>query len=263
VQGCRYVIHCGAALRKPLPVQRAANVDGTRNLALAAAQAGVGRLVHVSTLAVYGLRPGHCTEDQDLRPDPSAYSLTKTEAEGALRAAAAETGLSYAIVRPGTIYGPRGHWTRTYFNLARRKPAIFVGPGTGVLPLIYMDDLLEELWLCAQTPAADGEVFNAAYTPQPTVRQVLMAFAALTRHQSYVGLPIAPLRGLARLLAALAPATSNLKVMPANLEILVRPQTYSMEKAQRLLGWQPQIDVTAGAQKSAPWLREIGLLAEA
>ncbi len=51
-QDCRFVFHCAAALSGDLQTQHAANVDGVRNIAQAAAEAGVERLVHISTLGV-------------------------------------------------------------------------------------------------------------------------------------------------------------------------------------------------------------------
>jgi 2-alkyl-3-oxoalkanoate reductase len=259
-QGCRYVMHCAAALAGDMRLQRATNVEGTRHLAQAAAQARVERMVHVSTLGVYGQRVGHFREELPLTPDRTVYSQTKAEGEEVLRAVARETGLRYAIVRPGAIYGPRGHWTRTIMSLVRRQRAWFIGPGTGALPLIYMDDLLQQLRLCAVHPVAEGEAFNAAYAPHPSMRQILLAFAALRGDPRYVGVPIVPLRGLARGVAFLAPADSALKDMPMLLETLVTPVTYSMDKAQRLLDWQPRVGLAEGAQRCVPWMRQAGLL---
>ncbi|MBE0698773.1 MAG: NAD-dependent epimerase/dehydratase family protein, partial [Anaerolineaceae bacterium] len=260
VQGCRFVFHCAAALSGEMRLQRQVNVDGTRNIAQAAADAGMERFVHISTLSVYGQRKGDINEEMKMTPDRSPYSITKTEGERAVHQVAGETGLGYTILRPGAIYGPRGHWTRMIFSLARRNPIWFVGPGTGVIPLIYMDDLLEECWLCATHPAAAGQAFNAVYEPHPTIRQTLLTFASLVGQHKYIGLPITPIKVLARGLAVFAPPSSSLKMAPAFLEGMVEPVRYSMDKAQRVLGWQPQVDLAQGVQKSLPWMKEVGLI---
>ncbi len=259
-QDCRFVFHCAAALSGDLQTQQAANVDGVRNIARAAAEAGVERLVHISTLGVYGSRLGDVSEQMEMTPDHTAYSITKVEGERVLRETALEIGLRYAIVRPGAIYGPRGHWTRTIYSLARRNPIWFIGPGTGVLPLIYMDDLLKECWLCATCPSAEGEAFNAAYTPHPTIRRILQAFAIKADNPRYIGLPFAPVKILARILAMAAPASSDIKNLPDLVDKLVLPVLYSMEKAQRLLGWKPRIALEEGVRKSIPWMKEASLL---
>jgi nucleoside-diphosphate-sugar epimerase len=92
------------------------------------------------------------------------------------------------------------------------------------------------------------------------MRRVLLAFGALTGSTRYRGFPAAPLKPLARVLAALAPTHSDLKMVPGMLERFVTPIAFSMEKAQRLLGWQPRVDVEEGAQKSLPWIKEVRLL---
>ena len=260
VQGCRFVFHCGAALSGGMAVQWAGNVDGTRNMARAAAQAGVERMVHISTISVYPMIKGDVTEETEITPDNGPYPITKVEAEKVLIKVACETGLRYSVIRPGAIYGPRGHWTKNIMALARNNPIWFIGQGTGVLPLIYMEDLLEECLICATHPSAEGEAFNGAYSPHPSIKRVLLAFAAASGHHNYVGIPVAPVRGLVRLLAAIAPASSQLKMGPALFETILVPKRYSMEKAKRLLGWQPKVDVDEGVQKSLSWMREVGLL---
>src|SRR5512144_1645567 len=79
-QDCRFVFHCAAALTGDLQTQHAANVDDVRNIAQAAAATGVERLVHISTLGVYGSRLGDVSEEMETTPDHTNYSLTKIEA---------------------------------------------------------------------------------------------------------------------------------------------------------------------------------------
>ncbi len=57
-----------------------------------------------------------------------------------------------------------------------------------------------------------------------------------------------------------APASSDIKNLPDLVDKLVLPVHYSMEKAQRLLGWQPSVALEEGVQKSIPWMKEAGLL---
>lgn len=260
VQGCRFVFHCGAALSGDMATQWVGNVDGTRNMAYAAAQAGVARMVHISTVSVYSMKRGDVSEETELEPESGPYPITKVEAEKVLYKVAHETGLRYSVIRPGAIYGPRGHWSKNIMALARHNPIWFVGQGTGLFPLIYMEDLLDECLLCATHPAAEGQAFNGTYTPHPTIKRVLLAFAVLSGHHNYVGIPVAPVRVIVRLLSAIAPKSSQLKMGPAILETILVPKRYSMEKAKHLLGWQPKVDVEEGVQKSLPWMREVGIL---
>lgn len=262
MQGCDYVIHSAAALGGTLEHQRAANVGGTRSVAQAAAAARVKRLVHVSSIAVYGYgyRSG-VTEDMPQQPGRVAYNISKSEAETALRHSAAETGLSYSIIRPGMIYGPRsGAWTDTLFRLAKWRPTVWIGDGSGTVHPIFVDDVVDLALVLATHPAAEGEAFNCAPDPAPTWREFLGGYSALAGHQSWLGLPVP----LVHLLAPLAEAVLSLRGTPQEVPLLLgyatSRVTFRMDKARDLLGWQPQVDLPTGIARCAPYLREIGLL---
>ena len=262
--GCETVYHIGAALSGNLETQQRGNILGTQVVAEAAAAAGVKRMLYMSTLGVYGYGPrlpAEVTEEQPFPPAADPYSLTKAQAEEALRRAAASSGLSYTIIRAGAIYGPRSKgWTSRAMQIARSRPMLFVGSGQGSLPLIFIGDLLELCQVAAAHPAAEAQAFNAVMDPPPTIRQCLEQHARLVGGRRWVGLPLAPAVGLARLLAAFAAKDSPLRSLPDILAGLVIYTCYSAAKARRLLGWQATTSLEEGVQKSVPWLREIGLL---
>ena len=114
VAGCRYVVHVAADYRlwvpDPAPML-AANVDGTRALLLAAAAAGVERIVYCSSVAALGLvgdgTPG--TEDTPvhLQGIVGAYKRSKYLAEQAVRDLVRERAVPVVIVNPSTPVGPR------------------------------------------------------------------------------------------------------------------------------------------------------------
>ncbi|MBU1776232.1 MAG: NAD-dependent epimerase/dehydratase family protein, partial [Gammaproteobacteria bacterium] len=115
LHGIDVVIHLAARVHvmhesaiDPLAAFRIVNVQGTENLARQAAEAGVKRLVFVSSIKVNGeeTADGHvyCETDPPAPQDP--YGFSKWEAEKALHRIAAETGLEVVIVRPPLVYGP-------------------------------------------------------------------------------------------------------------------------------------------------------------
>ncbi|MEO1443827.1 MAG: NAD-dependent epimerase/dehydratase family protein, partial [Chloroflexota bacterium] len=130
---CTHVFHVAAALGGNLEYQQQVNVDGTRIVAEAAASVGAERLVHVSSIAVYGYGvEGTIREDSARTETVDPYAKTKAEAEDRLRMIVEKRWLPYSIIRPGMIYGPRsGAWTAKMFNLAKRNPTIFAGDGSG------------------------------------------------------------------------------------------------------------------------------------
>jgi nucleoside-diphosphate-sugar epimerase len=151
---------------------------------LAAAQAGVRRVVHVSSAGAYGFRPrGDISEDVPLEPARAAYGISKAEAEDVVRKVALEQELDYGIIRPGFIYGPRSRiWTAGLFRIARRKPTIFVGDGSGSILAIHVDDVVDLMTVLALHPAAARQAFNCTPDPAPTWREFLGAYAALAGH---------------------------------------------------------------------------------
>lgn len=262
-QGCDVVFHVAAALGGPIAMQRRVNVEGTRHVVRAAAEAGAARLVHISSIAIYGYgHRGVITEDTAPRPTHDPYSLTKREGEGVVQVAARERDLSYTVIRPGTIYGPRSNaWTRKMFMLVRRPPLIFVGNGRGSIPAIYVDDLIDLCVVAATHPAAANQIFNGTPDPSPTWREYLGGYAALAGVRGWWPVPVAPVRWALRLRAAFAPPETRLKALPEFVSFLTEPVTYSMAKARACLNWAPSTPLAEGIARSAPWLRDLGLLA--
>lgn len=256
VRGCAVVFHTAVSYGS-YDEQRQVNVEGTRQLALACADEGVARFVHVSSVAAYGYAVrGRVDENTPLAPAQEPYSITKAHAERALREVGAERGLSYSIVRPGGIYGAgSGLWTRTMFNIARRRPLLFIGDGTGNVPLVYVDDLTRLLALCAVHPAAQGEAFNAVYDPPHTWRAFLSAYADLVGGRRWLGVPFAPLWAVARLIAFFAPKPSPYATLADVLAYGRSNVSFSCQKAQRLLGWQTSVTLEEGVALCLPYLQ--------
>ncbi len=262
IQGCEIVFHPAAVDSGSLKIQREVNVEGTRNVMLAAAQAGVSRVIHVSSAGAYGFRPrGDISEDMPLEPARAAYGISKAEAEDVVRQVAHDHDLEYSIIRPGFIYGPRSKvWTAGLFKIARRNPTIFLGDGSGSILAVHVDDVVDLMTVLAVHPAAAGQAFNCTPDPAPTWRQFLGAYAALAGHDRWLGIPSALPKTVARLVAVFAPRDTRFKDMPQALEFVTSYRRYRMDKARKLLGWQPRIGLSEGIKSCVPYLHEIGLL---
>ncbi|MFN8378592.1 MAG: NAD(P)-dependent oxidoreductase [Anaerolineae bacterium] len=262
VKGAQVVFHVAALLGGPYPEQRVVNVDGTRLLLEASLEAGVARFVHVSSIAVYGnVLPATVTEDVPLAPGASPYGLTKSEGDSLVREWSAEHGLAAAVVRPGMIYGSGSNmWTANAFRLARLRPTPFLGDGGMRAPLVYVDDLVDLLLLAGEHPAAVGEAFNGVMGPNPTFREYLGAYSALAGHGDWLSVPPLVGRVAAGLVMLASPRDSTLRDLPDMIEQVIAPSEFSADKARRLLGWQAKVTPAEGARRSAPWLRELGLL---
>jgi dihydroflavonol-4-reductase len=155
VRGCGSVFHVAADYRIWCPDPRpmmAANVEGTRNLMLAAGEAGVGRIVYTSSVAVLGLNADRSPSNEDT---PSTiddmigpYKQSKFLAEAEVRALAERQGLPVVIVNPSTPIGPRDVKPTPTGRLiveaaAGRMPA-YVDTGLNV---VHVGDVAEGHWL--------------------------------------------------------------------------------------------------------------------
>jgi nucleoside-diphosphate-sugar epimerase len=262
--GCDLVFHVAASTGGSLEKQRRNNVLGTRNVAEAAAHANVKRLVHVSTIAVYGYRlNGDVSENMPHNPGHDPYNITKSEAERMLREMASSHSLAYSIIRPGMIYGPGSNmWTKSLFKLAKRRPTPFVGHGNGSSFPIYVDDVTDMMVVLATHPAAVGETFHCTPDPSPTWREFLGAYARLAGHQKWLSLPPFVFKGFATIVSTFAKPHTQAKVLPDLLFMSQQRLTFKMTKAHDLLNWTPSVDLETGIQKCTPWLRAEGLLDE-
>jgi len=243
--------------------QRAVNVDGTRHVARAAADAGAQRLIHASSVVVYGYETvGDIFESSPLvRSAIDPYNQTKLDAEQAVREVATARGLSYSIIRPSPIYGAGSEmWTKRLFKLARLRPMPFPGYGVGSAHPIYVDDVADMMLTMAAHPAADGEAFNCAPDPAVTWRAWMSEYMRLAGNRWWLAVPPSLLLGVVPLLCRVAPEGAIPKDASALLSRLSRRYRFRMDKARTLLSWQPSTSLRAGVEQCAPWLREQGLL---
>ncbi|MFW5748638.1 MAG: NAD-dependent epimerase/dehydratase family protein [Chloroflexota bacterium] len=259
--GVDYVIHAAAALGGSLEAQSTVNIHGTYNVARAAAECGVKRLVHISTIAVYGYRVREdVTEETPCDPGADPYHITKVGAERTVVDIGYQYGLNYAIIRPGMIYGPRSvTWTRSMFRLVKRGP-IWLGSGGGSAYPVHVSDVADLALLAAEHPAAQGEAFNCTPDPSPTWREFLGAYAELIDRKRWIGVPPFLLRAGAPVISMLSPAHAQAKDLKDLVPFILDHHTYRMDKAAERLGWSPQVDLKAGVQSCVPYLKEKGLM---
>ena len=261
-EGCRAVVHAAAWTGGPELSPEAGyrvNVKGTRNVLAAAEAAGVERFIYISSVAVYGVNSAPLVnESMSTPPVGQAYSDSKIAAEALVRAA----GLPYVIIRPASTYGPRGTaWTVGPIKNIKRGRLVLLGRDTGLVTPGYIDNVVDGLMLTLTHPAALGEAFNLCDDRAVTFREFYLAYAHMLGKES---LPAVPgwFAGLARsgpgrLARRLA---GRPEVGPWSLHFRCNPSQFSVAKAQRLLGYAPQVDFAEGMRRTEAWLRAAGYL---
>ena len=156
------VIHLAAAQHEMnIPDSRfkEVNVDGTRVVLDAAEEAGVSRLVHGSTIDVYGWPTGELSEDSACAPD-NIYGRTKLAGE--LLALEFDGDPDVTVIRIPETYGPGDRRLLKLFRAIRSGRFFMIGSGKNMHHPIYIDDLVEGLLAAATREEAAGELFLLA-----------------------------------------------------------------------------------------------------
>jgi nucleoside-diphosphate-sugar epimerase len=132
------------------------------------------RIVHLSSMAVYGSATGVVEEDAALKGDLGPYSLAKIQAER-------EAGQCVSVVtlRPGCVYGPESsQWSG---RIARWLVAHRIGDlgaaGDGFANLLYIDDLVAAILIALRTRGIDGQAFNLSMPSPPTWNEYFLRYA--------------------------------------------------------------------------------------
>jgi nucleoside-diphosphate-sugar epimerase len=180
LQGISVVVHLAGLVHLPElsrhsragELYNAINIGGTRSLALAAAEAGVDRLIFVSSISVNGETSGRQPFREEDPPAPhGAYALSKLEAERSIIEIAETHAMTWCIVRPPLVYGQnaRGNFQRLAQWIARGWP-LPLGSATAKRSYIALDNLVSVLVAALDAPgaadalllASDGEDVSTA-----------------------------------------------------------------------------------------------------
>jgi len=247
-----------------LATQRAITVEGTRNLLDGMCSAGVGRIVGISSFAVYDfhrLEEGALLdegspleEDLDSR---APYVRAKREQENLVRERALAQGWHYMIFRPGLVFGSGRTWFHHLgVRLGRRLWVALAGEAT--LPLIYVENCADAIVAGLAPDAPGGVTINLVDDDLPTRSSYVAWLAAGSGSRPVViTLPWAALARSARmgdwinrrLLMGKAPLPDLLR--PASLAARCKPLHYSNQVARSVLGWRPRWTVAEGLARSA------------
>jgi nucleoside-diphosphate-sugar epimerase len=192
VEGHEHVFHCAYGNAGDEAAMRRVTVDGTGFVAEACLDQGA-RLVHVSTVAVYG-SAGDGALDESVTPRPAGdfYAETKLEAEQLVLEAAAGRGLAASVIQPTVVYGPFAPaWTVRILNELRTGRVILVDGGEGLCNVVYVDDVVQGMRLAALRDEALGEAFLISGPEPVTWRAFYAAYEDMLGLSSHVELTAA------------------------------------------------------------------------
>jgi 2-alkyl-3-oxoalkanoate reductase len=258
VTGMDAVVHCAAHLGSGgRALHRDINVGGTRALLAAAQRARVGRLVHLSTVAVYGrkgdgqvVRPadGH-DPFPELRDD---YAWSKIGAERWVQLYRVHGGLDTVVLRPGIVYGGRRDFVARVARRAVGPLLVVLGSPEMLLPLVHVRDVAEAVVRALRTRSAPAEPLDLVGPAMPTQAEYLSRWSA-ARGQRVVPVYV-PAARLLRLVANLEGALP-VRSLAYRLAWATQSVRYDGGPLAQALGWCPGIELAQGLARTAGSVR--------
>ena len=241
------------------------NVGGTR-LALETARRTGARLIHVSTVAVYGRAAVYeagsrgVTEDYPFQPLPDRdfYARSKRATEEMVRGEAERGDIAVIAIRPNVIYGERDQlFTRRLIANLRHRFLPRIGPGTNHLSCVYAGNVASAILAALDAPPQPGfRAYNVTRDAAPllTQREFLQTFAqslGVRPFQIPVPLPVirSGVRVWSMLMRVLLPGRYT-ALGNAAMSFILGENPYSIDRIDRELGWSPSIDTRTAIARS-------------
>ncbi|MFD7076289.1 NAD-dependent epimerase/dehydratase family protein [Nocardioides sp. NPDC059952] len=265
LEGADVVIHTAALLGAAYSLEKAWNVNvlGTHRVLRATLEAGVPRFVQFSSIMAYGFSfPDGVDETYPVRIEYDPYTDTKINGEAVVLAAHATGEVDVTVIRPGDVWGPGSVWVRS--PIAEMvKPTGFPLPngGRGVFSPVYIDNFVDGMVLVLAHPeVTQGQIFNLSDGVGIPCREFFGRLAEMSGGK-VVYLPIRIATRLADMVGALIRRTGTHSDLAAGtMHMLNRTGTFSIEKAERVLGYQPVVTFDEGMDRVAAWAADEGLV---
>ena len=256
MEGNDCVVHCAAAL--PLYKKDdilSTDIDGTRNVLQSAMDHGIGRVVHVSSTAVYGIPDHHPLYEDDPKQGVGPYGEAKVKAEEVCLEFR-EKGLCVPIIRPKSFIGPErlGVFAMFYEWAKDGKNFPMIGNGKNRYQLLDVEDLCEAITICATGDAETvNDVFNIGAKEFTTMREDYQAVLDRAGHgKRIIGFPAWPMIWTLRILEFfhLSPLYKWV------YETAACDSFVAIDKAERVLGFRPKHSNKDALVRNFEWYLE-------
>lgn len=266
VKGVDLVYSIAGTFREPNLTDsryRSVNIDAVRYMVEAAARFRVRRVVHCSTCGIHGNIEGDpAPETYPIRP-VGIYEETKAAGEELAFQLGRRLGVEVVAIRPTPVYGVGDTRLVKLFLLADKKRTFLLGPGTGGYHLVYIDDLTDAFVLAGTVESAANEAFLIGGNEIPSLNELLQILARILgrSNQTIIRLPSRPFWLLGWLCETMCrPFNIAPPIFRRRVEFFINNRAFDIEKARRVLGYQPRVSLEEGLRRTATWYRENGLL---
>jgi NAD dependent epimerase/dehydratase len=237
VEGQDIVLHLAALIAIPYSYVAPrsyvrANIEGTLNVLEGARRFGVSRVVHTSTSEVYGTaRYEPIDEDHPLQGQ-SPYSASKIAADKMCESYFKSFQTPVVTLRPFNTYGPRQSaraFIPTIISQALEQDTIRLGSLTPTRDMTFVSDTVRGFILAAIVPGIEGETINLGTGTTESIGNFANRIRALMHHKGTI-------------------ITESERMRPAGSEVM--KLISNNEKAARLLGWRPLVDIDEGLRQT-------------
>lgn len=261
LQGADCVCHFAAAFRESGADEayfERMNVEGSANVAKAAAAAGIKRFVHCGTAGIYGQRVAGTIDERTPIQPWNSYERSKLAADEQVRTIAGTAGMEYVILRPTAVYGPRDERLLKLFRSVAKGRFPLFGRGDGRRHMIYVTDLADAFLRACKAPSAANQELIIAGPKAVPLREMLQTIAAAANRAAFG--PSLPLKPMLALAAVVEDTCKVLKIDPPiyrrRMDFYLNDAAFDSRQAQTLLGWQPKVDLAEGFAATLRALRQ-------
>ncbi len=253
LEGADVVVHAAAALPlyKPEDIF-STDVDGTRIVMEESVRAGVKRIIHISTTAVYGIPEHHPIMETDRLYGVGPYGEAKVAAEKVCEEFRGG-GVAVPILRPKSFIGPERLGVFSLFYEWAKDGHGFPVLGRGDNPYQFLDveDLCDAIWLCSELPAESvDDAFNIGAAVYGTPRSDFQAVLDFAGHgRRIVSIPVKPAVAILRVL-------ERLHLSPLYkwiYETWDKESFVSIDKARRMMGFEPRFSNVDALLRNYRW----------
>lgn len=241
-RGCDLVYHLGALISIPYSYQHPfevaeVNFMGALNVLMACRELGVARLVHTSTSEVYGSARRAPIDEEHPLQGQSPYSASKIGADKMAESFYCAYNLPVVTVRPFNTFGPRQSARAvipTIITQALVSKTIRLGNLDTTRDFTYVNDTVRGFVLAGSAEGAEGGVFNLGTGIEIRIGDIANRIASKVGHKVEV-------------------IVETQRLRPQKSEVMRLISDNRLARAK--LGWQPQISLDEGLDKTIAWMR--------
>lgn len=238
------------------------NFRGTRSLLDAASRNGVGRFIYCSSVSVFGF-PSRLPIDESFPYQPVvAYGVSKMESEILVKNYGSRYGLPWVIIRPVITYGPgdKDGFLTKLIKLVSNGLYPLIGGGYNRVHLCYIEDTIRGLSLAMRDKALERDYIIAGRNPV-TIRDLAGSIEKTLQNRA---LPLRiPIR-LGKLVGSAIETWYEFMGLDGSppidrhkVDVMAKDRCYDISRAQKELGFTPQVDYTEGFEKTIKWLKSV------